>query len=82
MTIMRILELNIKGVYRIMLNDFDFKIKRLIVFDLWGNILENEETPSDFKDVNLSGQPSGTYLVSAIYDTQAPPFRLKIFKEA
>lgn len=77
---MGVLQQEIKGIFKLSFADFEFKVIKIIVFDLFGNALVIIEHPAQQEEINLSVHPDGTYLVSAIFDSELPPLRLKIYK--
>jgi hypothetical protein len=68
-----------KGIYTIESSDFDFKINKIIVFDVFGNQFIHIENPSEKQVIDLSNSPNGIYHVSAIFDQTLPPIRIKLY---
>lgn len=77
---MKIYPNSIKGIYTIESKHFDFKIKKIIVFDMYGNQISMIEHPSDKQEIDLSNSPDGIYHISAVFDQHHAPIRMKIVK--
>lgn len=67
-------------MYTIESQHYDFQLRRIIVFDLHGNQVVSIEQPSDKQLIDLSDFADGIYLISAIFDKDHPPVRMKLFK--
>lgn len=70
-----------QGIYTIESRFFDFELKKIIVFDVFGNQLQIIENPDKKQEIDLRNFASGMYHISAVYDQEHPPVRIKIFKK-
>ncbi len=51
---MSVLQQEIKGIFKLSFADFEFKVIKIIVFDLFGNALVIIEHPTEQEEINLS----------------------------
>jgi hypothetical protein len=78
---MKIYPDSVKGIYIIESKHFDFKLKKIIIFDENGNQVNTIEQPSEIQEIDLRNSPNGIYHVSAIFDQNEAPIRMKLFKK-
>lgn len=78
---MKIYPNSIKGIYIIESKHFDFPLKKILIFDENGNQVNIIEQPSGIQEIDLSNSPDGIYHISAIFDQNEAPIRMKLFKK-
>lgn len=78
---MKIYPNSIKGIYVIESKHFDFQLKKIIIFDENGNQVNTIEQPSGIQEIDLRNFPDGIYHISAIFDQNEAPVRMKLFKK-
>lgn len=69
-----------KGTYTLELSQFDFQLKQIVIFDLYGNYVNIIHQPSDKQEIDLRNHPDGIYHISAVFDKNEAPVRLKVYK--
>lgn len=69
-----------KGMYVIKSNLFDFQLKKIIIFDMFGNYIAIIEKPTSLQEIDLRNYPDGMYHISAVFDKNEAPVRMKIYK--
>lgn len=70
-----------KGIYILQSNLFDFQLKKIIIFDVFGNSVSIIEKPTENQEIDLREMPNGMYHISAVFDRNEAPIRLKLYKE-
>ncbi len=71
---------SVKGIYTLESNKFDLQLKKIIIFDMYGNYIHIIDQPSEKQEIDLRSHPDGIYHISAVFDKNEAPVRLKVCK--